>query len=210
MPGMQCTTIDYYFWTSSDWAYFGNPRLKEMAVSFGLTINYYPVDLATVYSRTGGIKLKDRSVERKNYRLDEMRRYSAMLEMPIVMQPKHPIVSTEMSSRVIIAAKEQGIDVHELTHEIMGRRWVHDEDIEDEWVLKQILDGLGLDADTLWKNASQGWTNDRYKQYTEEAIARGVFGSPFYFYGNEKFWGQDRLDILRSYVRLTLIDSTGA
>ena len=49
-------SIDYYFWINSDWAYFGNPRLKEMAQRYGLKINYYPVDITAVYARTGGIK----------------------------------------------------------------------------------------------------------------------------------------------------------
>ena len=30
----------------------------------------------------------------------------------------------------------------------------------------------------------------------EEAVARGVFGVPFYVVGDERFWGQDRLDDL--------------
>ena len=29
-----------------------------------------------------------------------------------------------------------------------------------------------------------------------EAVARGVFGLPFYIVGEERFWGQDRLDFL--------------
>jgi 2-hydroxychromene-2-carboxylate isomerase len=29
---------------------------------------------------------------------------------------------------------------------------------------------------------------------TDEAIARGVFGAPTFFVGNEMFWGQDRMD----------------
>ena len=31
---------------------------------------------------------------------------------------------------------------------------------------------------------------------TNAAIARGVFGAPFYFFRNEGFWGQDRLEYL--------------
>ena len=30
----------------------------------------------------------------------------------------------------------------------------------------------------------------------EEAVTRGVFGAPFYFIGEEGFWGQDRLSYL--------------
>ena len=40
----------------------GNPRLKAIAEKYKLKINYYPVDLASVYARTmGGIKLQLRS-----------------------------------------------------------------------------------------------------------------------------------------------------
>ena len=36
----------------------------------------------------------------------------------------------------------------------------------------------------------------RYKVLTQEAIDRGVFGSPTYVVDGEPFWGQDRLDFL--------------
>jgi len=192
--------IDYYFWTSSDWAYFGNPRLKEIARKYGLAINYFPVDLATVYARTGGIKLALRSQERKDYRLEEMRRFSRDLSMPIVMQPRFPIVSTEMSSRVIIAAQAQGLPVHDLVHAVMAARWVHDEDIESRQVLTDVLRGLGLNASSIWDGAEQKEIADRYVRYTEEATGRGVFGSPFYFFRGEPFWGQDRLEHLRRAI----------
>ncbi len=35
---------------------------------------------------------------------------------------------------------------------------------------------------------------DRLRQEVDAAIARGVFGSPFFFLDNEPFWGHDRLD----------------
>ena len=38
---------------------------------------------------------------------------------------------------------------------------------------------------------------DAYEANLEDAIARGVFGSPFYITDqDERFWGQDRLDDL--------------
>ena len=39
-----------------------------------------------------------------------------------------------------------------------------------------------------------------YRRYTEEAIGRGVFGSPFYFFEGERFWGQDRLEHLERAI----------
>jgi 2-hydroxychromene-2-carboxylate isomerase len=36
---------------------------------------------------------------------------------------------------------------------------------------------------------------------TEEARLRQVFGAPFYFYRNEPFWGQDRLEMLEDVIQ---------
>lgn len=193
-------TIDFYFWMSSDWAWFGNDRLLAMSRRHGLKINYYPIDLGIVYARTGGMKLALRSQERKDYRLLEMKRFSAILNMPIVMQPKFPIVSGELSSRFVIAAQRSNIPEHDLQHAIMGARWAEDRDIEAPEVLVDTARSLGLDGEALLALANEAASKARYLEYTETAISRGVFGSPFYFFRGEGFWGQDRLDMLESTI----------
>jgi 2-hydroxychromene-2-carboxylate isomerase len=40
-----------------------------------------------------------------------------------------------------------------------------------------------------------------YEANAEEAVQVGAFGAPFYVVdGTEKFWGQDRLDMLDLYL----------
>jgi 2-hydroxychromene-2-carboxylate isomerase len=34
------------------------------------------------------------------------------------------------------------------------------------------------------------------KANTDEAVARGVFGAPTFFVGDEMFWGNDRLEFV--------------
>jgi 2-hydroxychromene-2-carboxylate isomerase len=189
-------TIDYYFWINSDWAYFGNPRLKKMAERYKLTINYYPVDLGSVYARTGGIKLQLRSDERKNYRLLEMERFRDLLGMPINLHPKYMPATGQLPSYFAIAAQQRGLDIHDLVHAIMIATWVDDRDIEDEATLIEIADKLGLDGMGLMRQAKEPAAERLYFDYTNTAIARGVFGAPFYFFRNEAFWGQDRLEYL--------------
>jgi 2-hydroxychromene-2-carboxylate isomerase len=188
--------IDYYFWINSDWAYFGNPRLKAMAERYGLKVNYYPVDLASVYARTGGIKLQLRSKERKDYRLLEMERFRDLLQMPINLHPKYMPANGQLPSYVVIAAKQRGIDVHELVHAIMIATWVEDRDIEDAATLVAIADGIGLDGAALLREAGLPDAERAYFDYTNKAVERGMFGAPFYFFRNEAFWGQDRLEYL--------------
>jgi 2-hydroxychromene-2-carboxylate isomerase len=198
--------IDYYFWINSDWAYFGNPRLKAMAEKYKLKINYYPVDLASVYARTGGIKLQLRSDERKNYRLLEMERFRDLLGMPINLHPKYMAANGQLPSYFMIAAQQRGLDVHDLVHAIMIACWVEDRDIEDEATLIAIADKLGLDGKGLMQQARQPAAEATYFEYTNTAIRRGMFGAPFYFFRGEAFWGQDRLE----YLDRTIAKALGA
>ena len=74
--------------------------------------------------------------------------------------------------------------------------WVEDKDIEDEATLVSIADGLGLDGNGLLREAKLPAPERIYFDYTDTAVARGMFGAPFYFFRDEAFWGQDRLEYL--------------
>lgn len=196
--------IDYYFWINSDWAYFGNPRLKAMGERYGLPINYYPVDIGAVYARTGGIKLPLRSQERRDYRFLEMRRFRDILAMPINLEPKYMTQSVEIPSRFAIAAMQMGLPGHDLVHAIMTALWVEEKDIEDAATLVAIAAGLGLDGAAILARSKGGEAAEQYYRNTDAGIARGMFGAPFYFFRGEAFWGQDRLEMLDATIARAL------
>ena len=47
-----------------------------------------------------------------------------------------------------------------------------------------------------WKSSETASVQAEYDRYTDQAIAASVFGSPWYQYEGEGYWGQDRLDFL--------------
>jgi 2-hydroxychromene-2-carboxylate isomerase len=53
-----------------------------------------------------------------------------------------------------------------------------------------------MDAGQLLARARADSTVQDLDRYTQEAQDRGVFGSPFYLFGDEIYWGQDRLQFL--------------
>jgi 2-hydroxychromene-2-carboxylate isomerase len=188
------SAIDYYYWINSDWAYLGADRLRAIARRHGAVIQYKPVRLLEVYARTGGIPLGKRSPERQNYRVAELRRWCAYLGVHVNPQPKYLCPDDELASSMVIAALRQHLDVHELSNAIFRAEWVHDRDISDSTVLLGAAKECGLDGARLLDTANSPEVKAELVHNTEEAISRGVFGSPAYFVGGEHFWGQDRLD----------------
>ncbi len=192
--------IDYYFWMNSDWAYLGADRLEALAVRQRVKIRYKPVDLPNVYSRTGGMLLGQRAPERQAYRVTELKRWCHKLGIHVHPQPKYMCPNADLASCIVIAADLQGIAIPPLYKAILRAEWVEERDISDETTLREILNDQGLDSAALLQAASKPETVQQYRNYTDEAVSAGVFGSPSYIYRGELFWGQDRLEMLEEAI----------
>ena len=61
-------------------------------------------------------------------------------------------------------------------------------------MVRACLEEAGFDPDLANSGLLQG--AETYAANLEEAVAQGVFGAPFYIVGDQRFWGQDRLEDL--------------
>lgn len=201
--------IDYYFSVLSDWAYMGGERLECLARRYGARINHRPMKLAEVYAGTGGIILQKRSQQRQDYRVVELERWRDRLGMPITLHPRFYPVDDTLAACAIIAAAETGHDAGRLANLIHRAIWAEEQDISDPETLGRIIAATHVDPKRLLKVAKSSEILAILDHNTKEAQQRGVFGSPFYFLGDQGFWGQDRLDfveelLVRATQRLSL------
>ena len=132
-----------------------------------------------------------------------MRMKNLHLQMKMNFQPAHFPTNAAPSSYAIIAAQaEGGGDVGVLSHAVLRACWAEDKDIADDAVIRACLEEAGFDPVIADRGLLQG--AETYAANLEEAISRGVFGSPFYITeDDERFWGQDRLDALDSHLEET-------
>jgi 2-hydroxychromene-2-carboxylate isomerase len=78
--------------------------------------------------------------------------------------------------------------------QVMLANFADDREIGDEAVIAGILAGLGADSETIIAQARTDAVKTALRTRTAEAQARGIFGAPMFFVGDEMFWGNDRLD----------------
>ena len=148
-------TIDYYFTVTSPWSYLGDIRVHEVAERCNATLQHRPVNASEIFSKTGGLPLKDRSTERQAYRLRELARWRERLGIELNLEPKFFPASSQLADKVIIATRDSGIDPGPLTNAFMRTVWVEDEDIADPEVVKTVINAQELDAVTLMASAQQ-------------------------------------------------------
>lgn len=191
--------IEYFLTPMSPWVYLAGDRLEAIAARQGASVRYVPLDAPALFPRTGGQVLAERHDSRKAYRLQELARWSKRLGMKLDLQPFFfPVNPAPASYAVISAQAAGGGDLAGLVRAFPRAVWAEGRNIADDEVVKAILAENGFDpavADRGMFTAA-----DTYVRNLEEAVARGVFGVPFYIVGEEKFWGQDRLDLLEDYL----------
>ncbi|MEN9409755.1 MAG: hypothetical protein RL216_1729 [Pseudomonadota bacterium] len=191
--------IEYFLTPMSPWVYLAGDRLEAIAARQGASVRYVPLDAPALFPRTGGQVLAERHESRKAYRLQELVRWSKRLGMKLDLQPFFFPVNPAPASYAIISAQAAGGgDLAGLVRAFPRAVWAEGRNIADDEVVKAILAENGFDpavADRGMFTAA-----DTYVRNLEEAVARGVFGVPFYIVGEEKFWGQDRLELLEDYL----------
>ena len=190
--------VDYYLFANSPYAYLGHRRFGEIARAAGASIRVRPMDAAQVFPVSGGLPLAKRAPQRQAYRLVELKRWREHLGVTLNLQPKFFPTATEAASRLIISAGESAdAAAFELAGRVLAAAWAEERNIADEETLLAIANEAGQSGAALLARSKSDAMKTRYDAFTKEAIERGVFGAPTYFYRDEPFWGQDRLEFLQ-------------
>jgi 2-hydroxychromene-2-carboxylate isomerase len=191
--------IDYYFATLSPFTYLCGTRPEQIAKAHGATLTYKPLDIMQLFGRTGGVPPKDRHPNRQEYRLQELRRRAALVDLPINQKPAFWPTNGAPASYAIIAAQAAGGDVAKLVALITKACWADDKDISQDNVIRACLVEAGFDADLADKDMLA--SAEAFGANLEEGINAGVFGAPFFVTDSgERFWGEDRLADLDAHL----------
>ena len=187
--------IDYYFSPMSPWTFLGHGRFTEIARKRGASIVPKPVDYGRIFPLSGGVPVAKRAAQRQAYRLVELDRWSKHLGVTMNIQPKYFPYDAKLATLTIVAAGDADKSM-KLAAAFLRGCWTEERNMADETEIAAVIRGAGLNSGELIKQAKAPETTAQYEAYTDEAIARQVFGAPTYVYRNELFWGQDRLEFL--------------
>ncbi len=191
--------IDCFFATISPFSYLAGRRLEAVALRHMATVSYRPLDPMALFPRTGGQVLAERHPNRRAYRVQELRRWSSRLGLPLRLQPAFfPVNPAPSSYAVIAAARAGGGDLAGLVHAFPRAVWAEERNIAEDAVIRDILAANGFDPGLADRGLLA--SAETYAANLEEAVERGVFGVPFYITGTETFWGQDRIEDLDRHL----------
>ena len=198
---MTRATIDNFYAPISGYAYLGEQRLRDVAEATGAEIRYRPVDIARVFAATETTPPFKQSAARLSYRIEDMKRSAAIAGLTVKATPKYWPAPTDLACRLITAASRLYLDVGKLSFATLRAVWAEELNVADEATMRMLAAREGFDAAALFAEADSLATRTEAEGHTAAAIDAQVFGSPTYVFNGERFFGQDRLDMLAAALR---------
>jgi len=190
------TIVELYYDFSSPNAYFAFEMLPAIAERHSATIVYRPFFLGGLFKllnapQTPGMLTPEKAINGSR----DLVRWSEKYEIPFRPPSRFPMNSLK-ALRIAMLLDELAVDHHAYAKAMFEAYWVNDEDLADGSVLVKLLNGLGQTGEAVLARAEEPKAKDALKAATEAARARGVFGAPTCFVGDELFFGKDRLDFV--------------
>ena len=202
--------IEFFFDCSSPWTYLAFRALQPLAAELKTHISWRPVLVGGIFNSVNkGIysAREDMNSPKNRYALKDLQDCARQAGVTIVFPPRvFPVNSVKaMRGCVWIArdAKDKGIqspclDFAEAT---FAAYFTRQEDISQDAVLAAICAHSGIDAEAFLAGIAQPDIKQALKANTDEAMARGAFGSPTFFVGDDMYFGNDRLPLLAAAVK---------
>jgi 2-hydroxychromene-2-carboxylate isomerase len=188
-------TIEFIFDFGSPNAYLAYHALPPILARTGAQLIINPCLLGGIFKATGNTApaVAFAAVKGKlDYEMLEIRRFVARHRLDRFRLNPHFPVNTLMLMRGLVAAREAGVEAAYLEIGLKGL-WEEGLKLDDREVLAQRIDSAGLNSASLLAAAQTDRVKLKLADNTAAAVARGVFGIPTFFVGEEMFFGKDRL-----------------
>lgn len=193
---MSKTTVEFYFDFGSPTTYLAHTQLPQLAAQAGAALLYRPMLLGGVFKATGNASPV--SVPAKGAWMgQDIARWARRYGVPFVFNPHFPINTlTLMRGAVGLQMKHPGLFTA-YVDAVFKALWVQPRDLGQPAEVAATLAPLGLSPENFMALVGDAEVKAALVKCTEEAVARGVFGAPTCFVGDQMFFGQDRLDFVR-------------
>lgn len=187
--------VEFHFDFGSPNAYLSHLVLPDIAARTGVEVEYVPVLLGGVFKATNNVSpaVSLQGIANKPaYQELETRRFIA--RHGITRYARNPFfpVNTLLIMRGAVYARLAGFFAR-YVDAVYGHMWAEARKMDDVEVVRAALAAAGLPADEIIEGTQRPDVKQQLVANTEASVARGVFGSPSFFVGDELFFGKDRL-----------------
>jgi len=187
--------VEFHFDFGSPNAYFVHKLIPQVEQRPGARFAYVPILLGGVFKLTNNqppmVQFKGVKNKQEYQRLEIVRFIRKHGLTQFKMNPHFPVNTVQIMRGAV--ADEMDGQLATYVDAVFRHMWEEGRKMDDPEVIRAALDGSGLDGARMLARIQDQNVKDKLLQNTEASEARGTFGAPTFFVGDEIFFGKDRL-----------------
>ncbi|WP_405041585.1 2-hydroxychromene-2-carboxylate isomerase [Polaromonas sp.] len=193
-------SFEFWFDYGSPAAYLAWTQLPRLEAETGATAVYQPMLLGGVFQATGN--QSPMAIAAKGaYAFTDLARFARRYGVPLGNNPHFPINTLMLMRGAVALQMRDEARLPAYSKAVFEAIWVDAANLNDPATVGKTLAAAGFDPMALLALAGEQAVKDRLKELTRQAVARGVFGAPTFFVGDQMFWGQDRIDFVKEALQ---------
>ena len=195
MTTAPATPVQFLFDFGSPNAYFCHKVIPAIETRTGQPFIYLPVLLGGLFKLANNRSPAEAFAgipNKQAYDRLEITRFVARHGLTAWRFNRHFPVNTLKIMRGAVAAQALGC-FGPYVDAVFAAMWEQGRDMADDGQIAEVLAAAGLDGPALMAKAQDPAIKAQLLANTEQAHARGAFGSPSFFVGDALYFGKDRL-----------------
>ncbi len=193
---MSAPRVEFFFDFGSPSAYLAYTQLPAIAAACGAELAWRPMLLGGVFKATGNASPVTVAAKGR-WMLQDLQRWAQRYRVPLRWNPHFPVNTLTLMRGAVGLQLRRPEDLRRYVDAVYHAMWVQPRDCADPAVLAEVLAGAGIEVAAFQALVADPQVKAALAANTDEAVARGVFGAPAMFVGEQQFFGQDRLDFVR-------------
>ena len=183
--------FEFYFDFASPYAYLAHKEIRKIEKENSIEIIYKPILLGGLLKKTG-IKANIDIPIKAKYMIKDCKLWAKKYKTEFKFNDFFPIITLNLMRAAIVAEKNK--ISKRFIDKIFDSIWAEGLDLNNREVVEKIFKILKIDSkDFLTKTYNES-IKEELKKRTDEAIEKGIFGTPSFVVNKKMFWGQDRLE----------------
>ena len=191
--------IEFWFDFSSAYAHFAALEIEAVAARHGRDVLWRPFMLGAAFRITGARGLSQTPMKRDYARLDHAR-IARRLGRRFALPPHHPSIALPAVRAFYHVERTRPDAAAAFVHAMFEGYFERGIDTSDPFQVGEAAAAAGLPADEVAAANGDPELKAIARERSDEAISRGIFGSPWIVADGEPFWGWDRLPMLESWL----------
>jgi 2-hydroxychromene-2-carboxylate isomerase len=192
--------VEFFFDPVSPYSYLATTCIDALAARHGRRVVWRPTLVGVTVVKVMGLKPVPQTPMKSVYSAHDLARLASMFGVPLRQHGLAGVNSLAACRAFLWLDERDPAAARGLARHLSARLWVDGIDITPPQVVVDEASSLGIDIAGLPEALGSEALKAKLSQAVEQAIARNVFGVPYFVADGEPLWGADRMWMLDHWL----------